>query len=97
MPRIKFITSGSNAAVGGFGPGDFATVSDDLAAHLVDDARVAKYADAAKETARTPDKLPSTGLTVDQLKAALEQRGIAIPAGALKADLAKLLDDSEPA
>lgn len=37
-------------------------------------------------------KKPSDGLNVDQLKAALTAKGIAIPEGAKKADLAALLD-----
>lgn len=35
---------------------------------------------------------PSDGLKVPELKAALEAKGIAIPEGALKADLQALLD-----
>lgn len=37
---------------------------------------------------------PSKGLNVDQLKAALTAKGIAVPEGAKKADLAKLLDEA---
>ena len=38
---------------------------------------------------------PSNGLKVDEIKAALETKGIAIPEGmTLKADLAALLDDA---
>lgn len=51
---------------------------------------------AAKEAkAKVSDK-PSTGLSVDDIKAELAKRQIAIPEGVTKkADLAKLLDDSE--
>ncbi|MDG9780271.1 HeH/LEM domain-containing protein [Metapseudomonas otitidis] len=35
---------------------------------------------------------PSKGLNVEQLKAALVAKGVAVPEGAKKADLAKLLD-----
>lgn len=45
--RVKFIKFGSNSQIGGFGPGDVATVSDVLAGHLVDDAGVAVYATEA--------------------------------------------------
>lgn len=52
--RVKFIKFGSNSQVGGFGPGDFATVSDVLAAHLVNDAGVAVYADESAAPAPVP-------------------------------------------
>lgn len=45
MKAVKFTSFGSNSVVGGFGPGDVARVSDEFAAHLVDEAKVAKYAD----------------------------------------------------
>ena len=38
---------------------------------------------------------PSEGLTVDELKAALTAKGIAIPAAAKKQDLADLLDGAK--
>lgn len=38
---------------------------------------------------------PSKGLSVDQLKAALTAKGVEIPDGAKKAELAKLLDEAE--
>jgi|GEM_PF-5208292 len=53
--RVKFTKFGSNSQVGGFGPGDFANVSDVLAAHLVNDAGVAVYAD---EVAAAPAPAP---------------------------------------
>ena len=37
---------------------------------------------------------PSKGLTVEQLTAALTEKGIEAPASAKKADLAKLLDEA---
>lgn len=40
----------------------------------------------------TPAAKPSEGLKVDELKAALEAKGIPIPAGAKKDELAALLD-----
>lgn len=45
-------------------------------------------AEAAVSTARPP----SEGLKVDELKAALEAKGVAWPEGAKKPDLAALLD-----
>lgn len=44
--RIKFIRHGANSVVGGFGPGDFARVSEEMAAHLINGAKVAVLADA---------------------------------------------------
>lgn len=37
---------------------------------------------------------PSKGLSVDQLKEALQAKGIEVPQGAKKAELAKLLDEA---
>lgn len=55
-----------------------------LAEHLTDEEAEAA---AAREAPR-----PSDGLTVAQLKEALTEKGIAIPDGAKKPDLAALLD-----
>lgn len=38
---------------------------------------------------------PSDGLKVEELRAALEERGIEIPEGAKKADLQQLLDEAD--
>lgn len=46
MVKIKFTAQGANSIVGGFSPGDRATVGDDFARHLVEEARVAVYDDA---------------------------------------------------
>jgi hypothetical protein len=46
-----------------------------------------------RELVKAPTKKPSEGLTVDEIKAALAAKSIAIPEGVkLKADLAALLD-----
>jgi hypothetical protein len=45
-----------------------------------------------RELVIAPTAKPSDGLKVDELKAALTAKGIEIPDGALKADLAALLD-----
>ena len=50
--RIKFIRHGANSVVGGFGPGDFARVSEEMAAHLINGAKVAVLADAAPVQAK---------------------------------------------
>lgn len=42
-----------------------------------------------------PNDKPSKGLNVEQLKEALAAKGIEVPEGAKKADLAKLLDEAE--
>ena len=47
MKRIKFTAQGANSVLGGFQSGDIARVSDAFAAHLVNEARVAVYLDAA--------------------------------------------------
>jgi len=49
MVKIKFTSQGANALIGGFGPNDVANVGDALAKHLVEDARVARYVDAATD------------------------------------------------
>lgn len=56
------------------------------------------FLDVDEETIRNTVKpappKPSDGLSVDELKAKLAEKGIAIPAGARKPDLAKLLDEA---
>lgn len=47
MRQIKFTASGANSVLGGFQSGDTARVADAFAAHLVNEARVAVYLDAA--------------------------------------------------
>lgn len=46
MVQIRFIKQGSNSVLGGFASGDVARVSEEFAAHLVNEARVAVYLDA---------------------------------------------------
>lgn len=76
-----------------YGPGRSIPVSDedtgkkDIALMLADGRLEAEIGEKAKGN-------PSDGLTVDQLKAALEEKGIAYEAGAKKAELANLLDAS---
>lgn len=40
---VRFRTSGSNTQLGGFSPGDIATVQSDFAKHLVEEIGVADY------------------------------------------------------
>lgn len=49
MVKIRFIAQGANAMIGDFGTGDIANVSDALARHMVSEARVAEYVQAAAE------------------------------------------------
>lgn len=57
--RVRFTKFGSNSQVGGFGPGDFANVSDALANHLVDEAGVAKYDQGDQTKAPEPKTKPA--------------------------------------
>ena len=50
--RIKFIRHGANSVVGGFGPGDYARVDEEMAAHLINGAKVAVLADPAPVQAK---------------------------------------------
>ena len=59
MRRIKFTAQGANSVLGGFQSGDIDHVVDDFAAHLVNEARVAVYLDAAPATVN-PEKPPKT-------------------------------------
>lgn len=59
MRQIKFIAQGANSALGSFQSGDIARVGDAFAAHLVNEARVAVYLDAA-QAAVDPAKPPKT-------------------------------------
>ena len=50
--RIKFIRHGANSVVGGFGPGDYARVDEEMAKHLINGAKVAVLADPAPVQAK---------------------------------------------
>ena len=50
--RIKFIRHGANSVVGGFGPGDYARVGEEMAKHLINGANVAVLADPAPAQAK---------------------------------------------
>lgn len=51
--------------------------------------------EAGKISTEPADNAPSKGLTVDQIKAALVEKGIEVPDGAKKPELAKLLDEAK--
>lgn len=104
--RIKFIKLGANTAIGAFSPGDTANTSDELAQHLVDTG-VAEFDDGKAKVKAKPEAgggdgsaldagptgKASDGLTAAQIKAALAEKKIEIPAGVTrKDDLAALLD-----
>lgn len=52
--KIRFTAQGSNSLFGGFSSGDRATVGDALARHLVEEARVAEYAETAPADEKKP-------------------------------------------
>lgn len=59
MVQIRFIRQGANSLIGGFSSGDLARVSEAFARHLVEEARVAEYAqpqmkDEAPKRGRKP-------------------------------------------
>ena len=54
--RIRFTAQGSNSLLGGFSPGDLATVGRDFARHLVEEARVAEYLEAPQSATAEPEK-----------------------------------------
>lgn len=58
MIQIKFIRQGSNSMLGGFSSGDTARVSEALAAHLVNEAKVAEYVQA-KPAAPAAEEQPA--------------------------------------
>lgn len=62
MKRIKFTGFGANSAIGGFGPGDTASVSDEMAEHFVNEAKVARYleATAPAQSAQTQQATSAT-------------------------------------
>lgn len=96
MEWITFTTFGSNSAIGAFGAGDQMRVGEDMAKHLVDDVGCAVRGQVKardmQHAETEPVAKPSAGLNVPELKAALEAKGIALPDGAKKAELAALLD-----
>jgi hypothetical protein len=54
MMKIKFTAQGANSMFGGFSSGDVANLSDALARHLVEEAKVAKYIDVPPEKSVKP-------------------------------------------
>ncbi|MCL4695439.1 MAG: hypothetical protein KJ023_00030 [Burkholderiaceae bacterium] len=55
MVLIQFITNGSSTVLGNFGPGDRIRVKPDMARHLVEEARCAKYVEQASAPLSPPD------------------------------------------
>lgn len=56
---IQFITNGSSTVLGNFGPGDRARVKPDMARHLVDEARCARYVEQASALPPAAPPAPS--------------------------------------
>jgi len=54
MTRVRFIKYGASTAVGEFGPGTIARVSEAMAAHFVKDLGVAEYLAAPPPAAAPP-------------------------------------------
>lgn len=54
LVQVKFTTFGACTAIGGFAPGDTARVSAEMARHLVEEARCAKYMEAPAVKAPAP-------------------------------------------
>lgn len=62
MVQVKFITFGATSAGGAFAPGDVLRCSEEMARHLVEDAKCAKYAQARTPQAEAPaDEAPKRG------------------------------------
>lgn len=57
LKQIRFKANGCCSAIGNFEPGDVARIDDALAAHLVDEAKVADYV-ATPKTADQPEPAP---------------------------------------
>lgn len=106
--EVEILTTAITAQYGTLSQGTILRTSPAFAKHLVDEAGAAKYVkkDAKPAADAGPGAgvggagagggaaaKPSDGLKVEELKAALEAKGIAIPDGVTKkADLAALLD-----
>lgn len=56
---VRFITYGSNSAIGNFGPGDVLRCGDAMARHLVDQAKVARYDQAPAAETPSADQAPN--------------------------------------
>lgn len=61
MVKVKFITFGSNTAIGSFAPDDTLTCSRELATHFVDELGCAVYADKKAAAPDQDTKTPAAG------------------------------------
>jgi hypothetical protein len=63
MVQIKFTTFGATSASGSFGPGDVLRCSPEMARHLVEDAKCAKYVEAQQPAPAAPvaEEAPKRG------------------------------------
>lgn len=73
---VKFKTSGSNSAFGGFSPGDVLRCGDDMARHLVEEARVAEYVtqNAYAASAAAPVETPEAESALEAASAPARRR-----------------------
>jgi hypothetical protein len=90
--RIKFKAPDPRA-------GTIAQMDSSRGQFFIDNGSAVKVKDDDTEVVATeapaPGPKPSEGLTVAEIKAALETKGIAIPDGAKKPELADLLDGAQ--
>jgi len=97
LVEVEILTQTITQRYGALSQGDILRTDAAFARHLVKDAYAAKYVDSKDDVDAAPAEEPvvrkaSEGLTVTELKAALEAKSIPIPDGAKKQDLADLLD-----
>jgi hypothetical protein len=114
LVEVEILTTAITAQYGTLSQGTILRTSSAFAKHLVDEAGAAQYVKKDAKPAADADGTgtgtgidagagsaaakPSDGLKVEELKAALEAKGIAIPDGVTKkADLAALLDGQKGA
>lgn len=59
MREIIFTARGSSSQIGNFAPGERMAVDESIAAHLVDEARCARYAEQPASVAAEPASEPA--------------------------------------
>jgi hypothetical protein len=59
--QIKFITFGASSAGGSFAPGDTLRCSEEMARHLVEEAKCAKYLTAPAPATPVAEEAPKRG------------------------------------
>ncbi|MDQ0040823.1 HeH/LEM domain-containing protein [Variovorax boronicumulans] len=97
LVEVEILTQTITQRYGVLSQGDILRTDAAFARHLVKESFSGKYVNPKDDVEPTTDTVadgpkPSDGLTVTELKAALEGKGIPIPEGAKKPDLVALLD-----